>query len=269
MIPYFKAPDLSLFGVKLHPFGMLIAAAIYLGYHLAKRRARVDGLDAELTGRALVWMVAAAFVGGHLVEVLLYYPERVLEKPLTLLAIWTGLSSFGGFIGAALVMVIFFRRKGESVLAHCDAIMYGLAPAWILGRLGCSIVHDHPGLRSDFFLAVAFPGGARHDLGFYEMLLTVGLTVVLLLVRNRRPFRGFATGLILVLYAPARFGFDFLRTTDRTYLGLTPAQYMAAAALVLGVVLLARGSARRRQEAAQPAPPSLIPNCDQPGPAAS
>jgi len=29
-----------------------------------------------------------------------------------------------------------------------------------------------------------------------------------------------------LLYAPARFALDFLRTGDRTYLGLTPAQWL-------------------------------------------
>jgi len=246
VIPYIQIPDLSLLGIKLHPFGILLAAAIYLGYFLARRRARVLGLDVQLISRGMRWMVAGAFVGGHLVEVLLYYPERALQNPLVLLAVWTGLSSFGGFLGAALVMVLFFRRHGVSPLEHCDAIVYGLVPAWILGRLGCAIVHDHPGLRSDFFLAVAYPGGARHDLGFYELLLTVGLTLVLLAIRNRRPFPGFPTAVVLCLYAPLRFALEFLRVSDRTYLGLTPAHYFAAGALLLGLFLLARGATRRR-----------------------
>jgi phosphatidylglycerol:prolipoprotein diacylglycerol transferase len=256
LIPYIELPKLSLFGITLHPFGILLAAALYLGYFLIKRRARVVGLDIPLICRGMIWMVAGAVVGGHLVEVLLYHPEQVLKNPLILVMVWTGLSSFGGFIGAVAVGIVFFRRAGKSPLRYFDAIMYGLVPGWILGRLGCSIVHDHPGLHSDFFLAVAYPGGARHDLGFYELLLTIGLTVVLVLIRNRRPFPGFATATMLALYAPVRFGLDFLRVSDRTYFGLTPGHYIAAAALALAVIMLVRGFRSVRTVKAEASPPA-------------
>ena len=49
---------------------------------------------------------------------------------------------------------------------------------------------------------------------------------------------------ILLMYAPVRFGFDFLRApdvrfADSRYLGLTPAQYGVIALFFVGVVAAA------------------------------
>jgi phosphatidylglycerol:prolipoprotein diacylglycerol transferase len=128
------------------------------------------------------------------------------------------------------------------MLPYLDALMYGFAPGWILARAGCFVSHDHLGTRSDFFLAVAYADGPRHNLGFYEMLVAIGITAVLYALARRRSFVGFHTALVLCLYAPARFLMDMLRTGDARYLGLTPAQYLCFVMLAIAAVLIVRGS---------------------------
>ena len=44
---------------------------------------------------------------------------------------------------------------------------------------------------SDFFLAVQFPGGSRHDLGLYEAILTAGIAVLFYMWRNKPVRPGF------------------------------------------------------------------------------
>jgi len=112
--------------------------------------------------------------------------------------------------------------------------------------MGCSLAHDHPGARSDFFLAVQYPGGARHDLGFYEFLFTllVLFPVTRLLGRKKLP-EGFLLLLVSLLYAPVRFGFDFLRShdfgnVDPRYAGLTAAQWLTIALFLAGAYLMIR-----------------------------
>jgi len=52
--------------------------------------------------------------------------------------------------------------------------------------------------------------------------------------KKPRP-HGFYTGFIAVMYAPFRFGLDFLREADATYFGLTPGHYSSILALLLGI----------------------------------
>lgn len=266
MIPYIYIPTYKLFGlVPIQPFGVLVGMALVVGYFLSRRRARLTGLDPEIVADSIIWVCVTGFIVAHLVSVIFYFPERIRENPLVLLAVWSGLSSFGGFIGGVLGAVLFFRRRKLSILEHVDAIIFGMVPGWIFGRMGCSVVHDHPGKVTDFFLAVhcgagpcAKPwvlGQTRHDLGLYELLFTIFLTLVIYSLKNVRPFRGFHPALMLILYAPVRFIFDYLRIADARYLGLTPGQYLAIGIFLFGFALMGYGWRLRKQGIA----PGLVP----------
>lgn len=256
MLPNLFIPSYKLFGVlPIEPFGVLVALAVWVGYSLGRRRARLVGLDAELCADGMVWMAVIGFVVAHLVSVIFYFPEKILEDPLVLVAVWSGISSFGGLLGGVAAAWWFFRRHGVPALRYADAILFGFVPAWILGRLGCTIVFDHKGLPTDFWLGMADRAGVvHHNLGLYEMLFAIGLTIVLYALRGVRRGPGFHSGLMLLLYSPARFGLDWLRTADRLYWGLTPGQYFAVLSFMLGAGLLVRSL---RQPAPEPAAPPL------------
>ncbi|MCK5797602.1 MAG: prolipoprotein diacylglyceryl transferase, partial [Deltaproteobacteria bacterium] len=268
MIPSIHIPTIKIFGlVPIQPFGVLVGIALVVGYFLSRRRARLTGLDPELVADSIVWVSVSGFIVAHLVSVIFYFPERVAEKPWVLLAIWSGLSSFGGFIGGVLGAILFYRKKKLSILEHVDGMIFGMIPGWVFGRMGCSVVHDHPGKVTDFFLAVHcstapcsgsprwIVGETRHDLGLYEMLFTIFLMIVLYSLKNVRPFRGFHPALMLMLYAPVRFLFDYLRIDDKLYMGLTPGQYLAFAIFATGVAVMIYGIRLRRRGIA----PGLIP----------
>jgi len=246
MIPYIHIPSLDLKIAVIEPFGVCVATGILLGFFSAKRRAARVGLDPEEAHSMAIWMLLAAFAVAHIVSMVFYFPERLAEKPWEIFFIWAPISSMGGFLGAFIGSFWYARRKKLSYLAYADIFVYGVIVGWIFGRLGCSLAHDHPGIRTDFFLAVNYPGGPRHDLGFYEFLFTllVLYPVTRLLGRKPRP-DGFFLAVVPMLYAPVRFGFDFLRSrsfgnVDLRYLGLTAAQWLCIAMFVAGAWLLGR-----------------------------
>jgi phosphatidylglycerol:prolipoprotein diacylglycerol transferase len=182
--------------------------------------------------------------------VLLYQPGELSQRgPWVLLEFWNGMSSFGGFFGALLGLAVYYRRLGKPWVVPAEILLQGLVVGWVFGRLGCTLVHDHIGRLTDFFLATRFPNGPRHDLGLYELLYTVAVLLPAIGLLNRRPRApGTTIAVISLLYAPARFLADFLRNTDLPsadprYAGLTPAQYGCIALLGIGVYALA--SARR------------------------
>jgi phosphatidylglycerol:prolipoprotein diacylglycerol transferase len=263
LIPFFEIPELPVvserfFGsfpetaITLKPFGMLVALGAYAGTVAAIRQARHLGASGSAVLSFTGWVAVSAFAFAHWLDALFYYPREVLADPLLLLRLWEGLSSFGGFVGAFVGAFAWRLHYKARLLPYADIVASSFPVSMALGRLGCAVAHDHPGLHSEFFLAVRYPDGGRHDLGFYEFLLMVPLAVTFLVLRRKpRPW-GFFGGLLCTLYAPIRFGLDFLRersvvvgpdvvaSADARYLGLTPAQWACLPLLALGVTLLVR-----------------------------
>jgi len=230
--------------VELHAFGVLVGLAFLVGTIIARRKARRDGLDPELITQSVTWIVVGVFVGGHAGHVLLYDLERYVARPWELLYVWEGLSSFGGFATTLALMTWFFRRQGEANWGYLDALAYGVAFAWIVGRMGCFAAHDHPGIATEFWLGVqgmcdrGVTERACHDLGLYEVLFMLPLAGLFWWLERRPRPHGFYFGLLALLYGPARFALDFLRVGDVRWLGLTPAQWGCMVCVLGGAGLL-------------------------------
>jgi phosphatidylglycerol---prolipoprotein diacylglyceryl transferase len=254
VLPYINLPELNLFGLPIHWFGILVATAVLIGIWLARWRAPKHGIDRDKLESFINWMLAGGFLGAHVLDTIFYHPEELLRRPWSLLFIWEGLSSFGGFVGALCGILLWrkFRAKGEPLLPYADLILSVFPISWIFGRAGCAVVHDHKGKLADEpnLLTVAFPDGPHYDLGLLEMFYAIFISaVVISLWRRPRPVGTYA-GVTAILYAPIRFMLDFLRvstgpTGDPRYFGLTPAQWASVGLLVLGVMILTRALSRR------------------------
>jgi len=228
--------------VKNILFGGLVVAAVFVGCELAYLRGKRTGLVTRYVVDACLWAAFTGFTFSHVVMVVLYHPDLLVKNPMSLFMVWGGMSSFGGLFGGIAGIYIYLRRKGVPLLPYYEAIMFGFVPVWVLGRLGCTITFDHPGTPTEFFLGMADSAGVvRHNLGYYEMLWTVLMAVVLYTLRNYRPFTGFHSVLMIFMYSPVRFYFDTLRISDVLYWGFTPGQYFSVALFALGVFILFRG----------------------------
>jgi phosphatidylglycerol---prolipoprotein diacylglyceryl transferase len=256
LIPWFKLEgwqvSLPVAGsFEVQPFGLLAALAILVGSHFAARRADELGLGREVFSSFAMWTTAVGLVSAYVLNIAMYHPELIVQlarEPARLTRHWYGLSSYGGFIGGTICAVVFARVRKTSLTQLGDAWCYGIPFAWVFARMGCFVVHDHPGVPSDFLLAVDDynrTGIARHDLGLYEVLWSLAVCA-LFLRRSRRPREaGYYLAAIPALYGPVRFALDFLRADvasggDVRYLGLTPAQYLSLALALTGCVLWLR-----------------------------
>lgn len=276
-IPYIELPELVVvpaerFGnaapLSLKPFGMLVSVGVYLGAWCALRYGRRRGVDGRTLLSFIYWVVGAGFVFGHVLDVVFYAPSRIITDPWSLLRLWDGLSSFGGFCGAILGALAFHFRYRVDVLPYVDVVASAFPLGWAFGRAGCAVVHDHPGVLSESWFAVAYPGGGRFDLGLLELAFTIPIALTFLWLQRRAWPWGFFVGSFAVVYAPLRFLLDFLRIrepvlgalsmeADLRYAGLTPAQWACLPLLLSGLYLLQRslGAARRGEGFDAPRPP--------------
>jgi phosphatidylglycerol---prolipoprotein diacylglyceryl transferase len=262
VLPWFELPSLSLGPFTIQSFGILSAPGIILAVQLAAKGARELGRDPQVVLDFAVAGVLSGVVFGHLVHLFFYHREE-LEEPLRILKFWEGLSSMGGLLGGILAAAVWFRRKKLRFADFSDAFALGIAPGWGVARVGCFTVHDHPGVHSDFFLAVNWNdgGGPRHDLGLYEAILLFAMGAALWTLHRRGVLRGRLLALLAVLYGATRFLLDFLRAqpgevpyADARTFGLTFAQWFCLFLVASGVRGLLRrpgaGTPARRSTAA-------------------
>ena len=247
----------------IHLFGVLVALGVIIGDRVVVMQGRRRGLDDDDVKYMNARIVIYGFIVAHLVSVVFYHPERIQQDWKVLINPFAGLSSFGGFLGAFLAFLYFTKKAEIDRLRYADSVALGLAVGWIFGRTGCFTAHDHPGRHIDasFPLSVAYPDGARVDLGLCELLFTIALTAFLFSYNRKARPPGRIIGLAAVIYAPARFLLDFLRATDVANpdvrrLGLTPAQWACLATAALGLHLLRRSRSSDTAPPAGPAPTS-------------
>lgn len=245
LLPYVELPDLHLFGLTIHPFGIFAAMGVYAGAVLTVRAGRVYGPgDTKSLSEVFTWALLGGLLGAHLLHVLGYHPELLrTQGPLVLLKVWDGVSSMGGVLGGMAGIAAYFWRKGLRIRPYWDALALGTAPGWTIARLGCAVVHDHPGVQSHAWFAVAFPDGPRLDMGLVDCVLLAVITLVLYLLARRKRPEGTLMGVLAIAYSVPRFFLDFFRARDLSFvdgrfLGLTPAQWITPALAAAGVYLL-------------------------------
>jgi len=268
LVPWFEPPALHLGPVTLQGFGLVAALGVFLALQVAAAASRRRGLDPRPLRDFAVWGVVAGIAGGHAVHLLAYHPEE-LADPRRVLQFWEGLSSYGGLLGGTVAAAIWFRARRVRLSDYADPLALGLASGWGVARIGCFLVHDHPGSRTTFPLAVRFPGGARHDLGLYDALVLLTLAAILVALFRRRRLERRLLPLLGVAYGTSRFLLDFLRArdlpySDPRYLGWTPAQYASVALVAWGAWRLARPVPPAAS--APPAVPETGPVPGAPGP---
>jgi phosphatidylglycerol---prolipoprotein diacylglyceryl transferase len=275
MIPFIHVPDLHIGPLPLHPFGILVATGVLIGTAVTTRRARGLGWDLVKLNSFVTWMLVSGFVLSHVLDSLFYHWDDVVKAPWTLIMLWTGLSSYGGFVGALVGIVLWkylviedgrLRRRAtpHPILPYADLVLSVFPLAWVFGRAGCSSVHDHLGASAPpgTFVAVEQPYDShdenashfgpielyhghhlRFDLGLLEMLFSIILAAAFALTWRRRLPIGTYVIASALSYAPVRFAMDYLRIPekdggDTRYWGLTPAQYCCFALFAYGLVMI-------------------------------
>lgn len=231
MIPFFGLMSFHLGPLTIQVWGLCVAAGIVAALLFFSSQAKKKGLNPERVLDISVPVLIGAFVMARVVHVLFYDGAFYRANPGEIVAVWHGgLSSLGGFIGATLGALWFMRRRKLSradFLPYLDLGVLSLWLGWGIGRIGCFLIHDHPGTLTHFIGGVRYPDGVRHDLGLYESVLGFSLFIVFYAFQDRltKKGRGVLAAVSILCYGVVRFGLDFLRTIDIRYFGLTPAQW--------------------------------------------
>lgn len=256
LIPWFRwepiIVELGAREVTVFPFQIMAGIALVVVIAVAVLFTAKHERSVEVTLDFAVHILLLAFPVSYMLNGILYEPDtflHVLQNPSEAFSQRLGWTMYGGILGGILGAWVWkWRRKG-SIVEAADAFAFAGPFGWCIARMGCFVVHDHPGRTSEFLLAVADyrvgdpPYLPRHDLGLYDAMLLAAIAAVFMLLSRSPRKPGFYLGLLPLLYAPVRFLLDFLRAPaseggDIRYAGLTPSQYISIGLIVAGVVVM-------------------------------
>lgn len=245
-----RAVALDLFGFQIHWYGLLYLAGFLVAAYLLPRLQKYRQLNfpSDTWMTLLSWSVFGVIIGGRLGYVLFYEPSYFLAHPLQIFAVWQGGMSFhGGFIGVALVLLLFSRAYRIPLLVLADIVVVPVAIGLALGRMGNFINQELYGTVTTLPWGMMFPGadGLRHPAQLYAVIKDLLLATVcfwhLGITRNMPNRRsGCTAAAFLILYGIGRFLLEYLREqqypwTEIAGLWFTRGQLLTIPLLVAGV----------------------------------
>lgn len=172
--------------------GFVAAGWLFKRYHAAAR----TPLDFDASMDLVLAIVIGTMAGGRLGYFLLYKPGDVLADPLALLRVWEGgMASHGAFVGIAVALWLFARKRNVPFLHLGDLIVSAAPVGLFLGRVANFINGELWGKPTRVAWAVIFPHSADP-----------GMPAHLILPRHPSQLYEAATeGLLLLAFMQWRF----------------------------------------------------------------
>ncbi len=265
-----------IFKFPIHSYGFMLAVSFLFGIWFASWRAKKNNLDPNVISDLGFWVILAAIVGARLYYVILHFEE--FSGDLT--GIFNpfhggnlgigGLVMYGGFIGALVAGVTYFRIKKEQFLPYADVSSASLGFGIFLTRIGCFLNGCCYGAATTSSCGVTFPadspaGAYAHEIHAHALipsqLIESGggllMAIIILLVSTRKTFVGFRFYLIGIMYAVLRFCVDFTRFyTPHEKLGpLSHNQVFCIAFFILFAGLILRNFLSKEEDRGRPGAP--------------
>jgi phosphatidylglycerol:prolipoprotein diacylglycerol transferase len=239
---------LDLGALKIHWYGVLVAAGFLAGLWTASRRGLRSGMAPEKVVDLGPWLIVGAIVGARLLYVVSNWREVFAPQPWweMFMVQRGGLVFFGGLAGAALVMVVYARWRKLPLWLFADVLAPSLALGHALGRLGCLMNGCCYGQPTSLPWAIHFPadhethGHGVHPTQLYEALLNLALCAGLAWLYRRKKFDGQVFAVYLVGYALLRSFVELFRgdyPLGQLVGFATPAHWPSLGILLIGLLL--------------------------------
>ena len=227
-LPYF-----TVFGWRIHWYGVIIAAGFLLAVFYGLKRAPSLGLTEDNVIDALIWAVPLGIIGARLYYVIFYRDEAGLNPYFDgvddlreIVAVWEGgLAIYGGVLGGALGLAVSMKRKKVSIRAMFDDFACGLLIGQAVGRWGNFTNREAYGVQTTvpwrMGLVYSYKTFYYHPTFLYESLWNVlGLLVIHFWSKKHRRYDGQMFLAYLAWYGLGRVFIEGLRT-DSLYVGAT------------------------------------------------
>ncbi len=252
--------------IKIYSFGLMMGIAFLVANWFFVKEFRRKGLPEDVAAGVTMIALFAGVAGSKLFSLLENF-DRFMADPWGEIFSAAGLTFYGGLILATILIYLYVRRKRIPFLKVADAAAPSLILAYGIGRIGCQLAGDGDyGIPSNLPWAMGYPNGTVstlaeknpelkakfmelfpgqpvptdimvHPAPVYETLAALAIFGFLWYLRKRNMPTGMLFGAYLILAGMERLLVETIRLNP-IYLGLSQAQWISVAMIVLGGFLL-------------------------------
>lgn len=254
-------PFFNVFGRQIPAFGVMIALAGMVSFCILYVSARHRKFPADDTLNYFLMCLIGGIGGAGLLHILLALPNLIVDwkdqiAPLTFneafAAVFTrlgGMVFYGGFIGAAITVLLYSKLAKVPLLQYLDLLAPVAPIAHAIGRVGCllggccygmEVPHSHP------FSIVYPPESLGAPAGIpllavplIESCCNLIIAGILFLYAGKKRAPGRVLAFYAMLYAAARFVLEFFRGDEvrGVYGGISTSQIISIAVFAGGAAL--------------------------------
>jgi phosphatidylglycerol:prolipoprotein diacylglycerol transferase len=249
-------------------YGVMMAVGFMIGFVSWVYLGKKENKPADYCSDLLFWIMVSGILGAR-VAYILCDVGYFIDNPMMIIRLDKGgLVYYGGFLGAGLAIVLFARKRKESLIRVLDFVITAVPLAHFFGRVGCFLNGCCYGKLYEGWSAVRYPkesfpwvmqrysqdvtaydefSKSLHAVQLYEAVFNLLLFVMLFWLYPRRKSDGFIIGVYLVAYPIGRFVLEFFRGDERpVILGISLAQLIGVALLTLGLYFLWSSTRRKK-----------------------
>jgi phosphatidylglycerol---prolipoprotein diacylglyceryl transferase len=234
-------------GLKIHWYGIMIAIGLYAGIQVALRDASRRGIDKDQLMNLALLAAVLGIAGGRLYYVVQNNPSFYVHHPAEIIAVWQGgMAFFGAMFGGALAVAISAWRWRMPFWSLLDVGALGMTIGQAIGRIGNIINGDIVGYKTNGW---GFEYTNPNTFGplnvpvqpasLYELLISLGLFLLLWNLRTRIHPEGMLAMIYIVLYSVSQFFIFFVRDNIVILGGLKQAQVTSLVVIALSLPVIA------------------------------
>lgn len=249
--------------VKVYSYGLTMGIAFLVANYVLVREFKRRGFGADFANQVTILAVVLGLAGSRILSLIENWGD-FLKDPIGMALATGGLTWYGGFILALVVIAWVIRRKKLRFLSVADAVAPALLLGYGIGRIACHVSGD-----GDYGIPTKLPWGvdyahgvappsiafrympqieARYPGGIvpnnilcqptplYEFLACVGLFFILWKLRKKMEPAGTLFMLYLVFAGAERFLVEFIRLNPRLLFGLSEAQLWSIPMMIVGLI---------------------------------
>ena len=228
--------------IDIYWYGIIIGAALIIGYMLAYNTAKRKSIDPDNITNIILICAPVAVICARIYYVIFSLDYYILH-PEKIFAIRDGgIAIYGAVIGAVLSCYIYCKVKKLNTFKIFDICIPSVILGQAIGRWGNFFNIEAYGTATSSLLRMAIYEGGKiievHPTFLYESVWNILVFLILLYTNKHKKFEGQTFLTYITFYGLGRFFIEGLRT-DSLYIGnFRISQIIALLSVIAGITIL-------------------------------